>query len=241
MTNSPGIHRESPTLVSVVIPARNEEESIGLVLDELFSEIGKLADYSFEVIVVDNNSTDRTAAIGAQKGARVLKETGPGKGKALAKGFQEASGDIIIMMDADYSHSAREFPRFLQKIEAGCGLVIGSRQLGRSDEYTPTRRFGNLFLTGCFRLLFGYYLTDALNGFKAFRKEVVKTFPFFSRDFEIEIELIYYALKLNLPVGEVVSHERQRFGGEMKSHALIHGPKFLAAIIKYGSRYRLNG
>lgn len=230
---------ESATSVSIVIPARNEEESIGKVLDEVFYAIQKMQNYEFEVIVVDNNSTDNTSAIGLEKGAKVIREARPGKGMALSKGFKEAHGDIIIMMDADYSHSTQEFPRLLNKIEDGYGLVIGSRQLGKSDEYTPTRRFGNLFLTKCFRIFFGYYLTDALNGFKAFKKDVVKKHECTSKDFEIEIELIYYALKEKMKVGEVASHERERSGGKMKSHALIHGPKFLAAILKYGSRYRL--
>ncbi len=226
--------------VSIVIPARNEEDSIGMVLDEVFAEIRHLPAYAFEVLVVDNNSTDRTAEISRLKGATVLRETRPGKGMALAAGFAAATGEIIIMMDADFSHNAAEFGQFLAKIGEGYGLVIGSRQLGRSDEYTLTRKFGNLFLTASFRLLFGYDLTDALNGFKAFRREVVTEDGCTSRDFEIEIELIYYALKRGLTVGEVISHERQRLGGVMKSHALIHGPKFLAAILKYGLRYRLS-
>jgi glycosyltransferase involved in cell wall biosynthesis len=230
----------SPQSVSIIIPARNEEDSIGMVLDEVFAEIRNLPEYTFEVIVVDNNSTDRTAGIGKVKGAKVLRECRPGKGMALARGFSEAQGEIIIMMDADYSHSAAEFSAMLQKIRDGYGLVVGSRSLGGSDEYTPVRRFGNLFLTGCFRTIFGYHLTDALNGFKAFRSAVVKKHQCRSRDFEIEIELIYYALQEKMRVGEVKSHERERAGGRMKSSACIHGPKFLAAILKYGMKYRLS-
>ncbi len=232
--------KDRQLLVSVIIPARNEEESLAKVLDEVFAEIQNLREYSFEVIVIDNNSTDLTNDIGTQKGARVVTEKRPGKGMALAKGFEAAAGEIIIMLDADFSHSATEFQSFLQKIESGYGLVVGSRQLGKSDEYTLTRKFGNLFLTKCFRIFFGYYLTDALNGFKAFRKDVVKKHLCSSKDFEIEIELIYYALKENLAVGEIESHERERSGGKMKSHALIHGPKFLAAILKYGIKHRLS-
>jgi len=226
--------------VSIVIPARNEEESLGRVLDEVTAAIGEMPGYSFEVIVVDNNSTDRTADIAREKGVRVVREASPGKGRALARGFSEAGGDMIIMMDADYSHSAGEIPLLLRKLSDGYGLVIGSRSLGGSDEYTPVRRFGNLFLTQCFRTVFGYKLTDALNGFKAFRRDVVKKHRCRSKDFEIEIELIYYALLEKMKVGEVKSHERERSGGEMKSSACIHGPKFLAAILKYGIRYRLS-
>lgn len=229
----------APPLVSIVIPARNEEATLGRVLAEVHAVTGASGDFRFEVIVVDNNSSDRTAAIAGEHGAQVVKETAPGKGMALAAGFREARGEFIIMMDADYSHAAAEIPLLLEKLRCGCGLVIASRRLGGSDEYTPVRRFGNLFLTACFRLFFGYRLTDALNGFKAFRSEVVKKHRCRSRDFEIEIELIYHALREKLVVGETVSHERARAGGVMKSSACIHGPRFLAAIVKYGLRYRL--
>ncbi len=226
-------------LVSIVIPAYNEEETIGKVLDEVFSEIKKLKQYKFEVIVVNNNSKDKTAKIAEEKGAKVVMEEKPGKGRALARGFKETKGEIVIMLDADYSHIASEFIRFLNKIEEGYGLVIGSRILGGSEEYTLIRSFGNIFLTKCFRIMFGTYSTDALNGFKAFKNCVVKNHKYKSKDFEIEIELIYNALKEGLKVGEIVSHERERAGGKMKSKACIHGPKFLWAIIKYGLRYRL--
>ena len=229
------------TLVSIVIPARNEEEVIGKVLIDINKEIFKLKKYQFEVIVVDDGSSDKTSNIARKYGAKVILNIGlHGKGKALIKGFREAKGDIIIMLDADYSHRPEDISEFLKKIDEGYGLVIGSRYTGGSDEYNLVRSFGNISLTTAFKIFFGIPLTDALNGYKAFKKSVIKKYSYFSKDFEIEIELIANALKERYTIGEVPSHERERAGGKMKSRAYIHGPKFLFAIIRHGFAYRWN-
>lgn len=225
--------------VSVVIPAKDEEETIGMVLRDLNSEIRKLP-YDFEVIVVDDHSRDGTAKIASSFGAKVVRNKAlPGKGNALKTGFRNAKGEIIVMLDADYSHMPEEMHLFLKQLEKGYGLVVGSRYTGGSDEYTLVRSFGNLVLTLAFVTFFGVKLSDALNGYKAFRKEVIGNRQSLkSRDFEIEIELIARCLRKGMKVGEVPSHERTRAGGKMKSKAFIHGPKFLFKIISEGLRYR---
>lgn len=227
-------------IVSIVIPAKDEEQTIGRVLDDLFRVISKIKGYNFEVIVVNDGSKDRTETVAKSKKARVITNNGVhGKGKALALGFREAKGDIIIMMDADYSHKAEDIHQFIEKVMDGYGLVVGSRYTGGSDEYNLVRSFGNIFLTSAFKLFFGIKLSDALNGYKAFRKEIAKNHEYYSKDFEIEIELIYYTLKNGYEISEFPSHERERAGGKMKSRAYIHGPKFLFSIIKYGTAYQL--
>src|SRR3989344_1796081 len=128
-------------LVSIVIPAYNEEETIGMVLDDLFKTLKRMKGYHFETIVVDNNSTDKTAAIAKQKGAAVLHEQKKGKGNALKAGFAGTRGDTIIMMDADYSHRPEDIPFFLKKIEGGHGLVIGSPVTGGRGGNTSHSRF----------------------------------------------------------------------------------------------------
>ncbi len=227
------------SLISIIIPARDEEKTIGLVLKDLNEVIYKLNSYEFEVIVVDDGSIDKTRDAAEQNKARVVANKGEhGKGRAMAAGFKEAKGSIIIMLDADYSHMPGDIPRFIKKIEEGYGLVVGSRSTGGSDEYTKIRTLGNVFLTGLFVLLFRVRLTDALNGYKAFRREVIEKHEFKSKDFEIEIELIVNALKEGFKIGEIPSHEHKRAGGRMKSLAYIHGPKFLWAIIKHGLQHR---
>jgi glycosyltransferase involved in cell wall biosynthesis len=217
--------------VSVVIPAKNEEMNIGLVLDDLNRTIEQCRDYDFEVIVVDDKSTDTTSQVASSRGARVIRNDGPsGKGRALRVGFAHSTGDTIIMMDADYSHRAEEIPRLLADLKDGAGLVIGSRVYGGSDEYTPIRALGNVFLTYALGAFTGRYLSDALNGLKAFRREVFDDFVYTSKFFEIEIELIFNTLRKSYQVHEIRSHERARLGGEAKSRVIRHGTRFFIRI-----------
>lgn len=222
-----------PLRVSIVIPAKNEADSIGMVCTDLFKVISRLEDYVCEVICVDDHSTDRTAEIAASFGARVVPNRGPnGKGRALRAGFEAATGDIIVMMDADYSHRAEDLPVMLAPLASGAGgLVIGSRLMGGSDEFTRIRALGNLFLTAAFGLCHERYLTDALNGYKAFRRDVFGDFHYTSNSFEIEIELLVNALRKGYRLVEVSSHERERHGGEAKSRAIRHGTRFLWRIL----------
>lgn len=224
--------------VSIVIPAKDEEETIGRLLNDLNKEKKKIPEWNIETIVVDNNSVDKTAKIAKAKGATVVFEKKRGKGHALVAGFRKAKGSYLVMMDADYSHRPEDLKGFLKALDKGYGLVVGSRHLGGSDEYNIVRAFGNYFLTFAYKLLFWeWHMTDALNGYKAFKKDVFKTFTYSSSNFEIEIELLSNTLKLGYDVGEVPSHERERAGGKMKSIALIHGTKFLFKIIQESIRY----
>jgi glycosyltransferase involved in cell wall biosynthesis len=217
--------------VSVIIPAKNEEETLPLVLRDLYQTIRQLNGYSIEVICVDDHSTDRTAEIARGYGARIVQNTGKsGKGMALRAGFQAASGEILVMMDADYSHRTEDLPVFLQALKDGVGLVIGSRVVGGSEEYTHIRALGNVFLSTTLGLCTGRYLSDALNGYKVFRRHIFADFAYTSRNFEIEIEIIANTLRKGYRVVEVSSHERSRAGGKMKSRVVRHGTQFLLRI-----------
>lgn len=233
------MHAKLPSL-SIIIPAYNEEASLPLVLNDLQKLLPTLKPYKPEVIVVDNASIDRTHQIArSYPFVTVVEERREkGKGAALRAGFQAAKGDLIIMLDADYSHIVGDIPKFLDQLEQGAMLVIGSRHLGGSGEYTFVRAFGNRFLTLTFIVLWGVSVTDVLNGYKAFKKQVVKNYVYTSRSYEIELELVARALQEGGPVVEVSSYERARAGGEMKSRALRDGFKFLRAIIEWGFKYR---
>lgn len=218
-------------IVSILIPAMNEEETLGLLIDDIKKTIMCL-EYTFEIIVINDHSVDNTPKIAKEKGVILLSNSGEaGKGNSLRLGFSKASGDFIIMMDADYSHRAEDIPAFLTALENGAGLVVGSRIYGGSDEYTRVRGFGNIFFTWLFGFFHKRYLSDALNGYKAFRKEVVKDFQYNSVDFEIEIELLVCTLRKGWPIVEISSHERSRGGGQPKSRVVKHGFKFLYRIV----------
>ncbi len=227
--------------VSIVIPAKDEEQTIGLVLDELNKTINRLkSKYIFEVIVVDDHCRDKTASIASGKRAVVMKnKKAPGKGNALQTGFGKANGDYLVMMDADYSHRAEDLPQFLTALDKGAGLVVGSRIFGGSEEYTRVRALGNILLTLAFGLFHGRYLSDALNGYKAFQRDIFSDFNYQSSEFEIEIELLVNTLRKKKEIVEVSSHERKRAGGLAKSRVIKHGLKFFLRIIKEWRKRKL--
>jgi len=218
--------------LSVIIPAKDEEATLGRVLEDMNKTVPTLEGYDVEVICVDDHSRDRTAAIARAMGARVVENhRNAGKGHALRAGFEAATGELIMMMDADYSHRPEDMPEFLSAMREGVGLVIGSRVFGGSEEYTHVRALGNVFLSASMGLASGRYLSDALNGYKLFRRDVFTDFVYTSRMFEIEIEIIANTLRKGYRVVEVISHERARAGGEMKSRVVRHGTRFLARIM----------
>jgi glycosyltransferase involved in cell wall biosynthesis len=222
--------------VSVVIPAKDEEETLPAVLSDLRATIRTLDGYDVEMIVVDDHSTDATAALARAGQARVVPNTGPGgKGCALRAGFAAARGDVLVMMDADYSHRTEDLPLFLEALrDKDVGLIIGSRVFGGSDEYNHVRALGNVFLSASVGLATRRYLSDALNGYKVFRRDIFTGSTFTSTNFEIEIEIIANTLRRGYLIREVSSHERARAGGQMKSRVVRHGTRFLARIIWEG-------
>ncbi|MBZ5645604.1 MAG: glycosyltransferase family 2 protein [Acidobacteriia bacterium] len=223
--------------LSVIIPAKDEEATLGRVLEDLSRTIRTLRGYAVEVICVDDHSRDRTAAIARQWGATVVENRRkPGKGNALRAGFEAATGELLLMMDADYSHRPEDMPDFLVAMRDGVGLVIGSRVFGGSEEYNHVRALGNVFLSATLGLCTGRYLSDALNGYKLFRRDIFTDFRYTSRMFEIEIEIIANTLRKGYKVVEVVSHERARAGGEMKSRVVQHGFRFLGRILWEGMK-----
>ncbi len=218
--------------ISVVIPAKNEEESLPAVLNELMVVVNS-SPYRIEVIVVNDRSTDKTAEL-AKKFSFVKvvdNKYTSGKGGALRCGFEAAQGEYIAMMDADFSHNAMDLPALLQEAKAHQGLVVGSRIYGGSDEYTRVRAFGNVLLTWFFGCMHGRYLSDALNGFKVFHRDVYHRFDYTSVNFEIEVELLANALRLGRKITEYPSHERRRSGGKLKSSVVKHGTLFMTRII----------
>lgn len=224
---------EDSSGVSILIPARNEEMNLAGLLEK----IERVMDYvekPYEIIVIDDGSTDRTSEVAAQFCCKIIKLKGSahGKGLALREGFLQSKYDILLMMDADGSHRPEDIPYMLLELDKGHGIVIGNRFLGGSDEYTLLRSIGNRFLTALFCIFFSVQLTDALNGFKVFHRSIFDSFEYKSKEFEIEIELLANAIRLGKSIGQCPSHELGRKGGKTKSFVFRHGILFFLQIIR---------
>lgn len=218
--------------ISLIIPARDEEQTIGLVVRDCLEVLDGMG-LDHEIIVVDDCSTDGTAAAVQDLGCTLLRNNRPthGKGAALRLGFAAARHNTFLMLDADASHRAEDIPLLWGEFRKGYGLVVADRLIGGSDEYTFSRCYGNLFLTTVFSTLFGVQLNDSLNGFKIFDRRVFDSFTYTAEDFSIEIELLANTKRLGLSIGQIRSHERARQGGKAKSFAIRHGFSFLFRIL----------
>ncbi len=222
--------------VAVVMPAFNEEESIGRVIGDIPEG---LVD---EVIVVDNRSTDRTAEVAREAGATVLFEGRRGYGSACLKGVAHALDggfDIVVFLDADYSDHPEEMPLLVEKITRdGCQLVIGSRTLGNADRgaLLPQARFGNMLATALIRLFFGVRYTD-LGPFRAITADALRRIAMVDTNYGWTVEMQVKAARVGLRVAEVPVSYRKRIGvskitGTVKG--TIHaGWKILITIGRY--------
>lgn len=221
--------------VSVVIPARNEEQNLQYVLPQI-------PDWVHEVILVNNHSTDNTEAMARQllPSVRVINtERGRGKGLALQVGFAAVTGDIIVMMDADGSSDPAELPRFVQALLSGAYLAKGSRFIGDggSDDFTSLRRLGSRILIGFTNLLYRTHFTDMFCGMNAFWKESLDFFNIDCPGFEIEAQLHLRMRKANLEIVEVPSFEHRRVHGTSHFNVVKDGWRVLKMIVAE----RING
>jgi glycosyltransferase involved in cell wall biosynthesis len=218
------------TRVSLVVPARNEARNISTVLTGI-------PDCVDEVILVDGNSTDATVAmaIHCRPDIRVVGQDVPGKGAALRAGFLAATGDVIVMIDADGSMSAEEIPHFLWYLEHGFDLVKGSRFVsgGGSSDITALRRAGNRALLATVNVLYDAQLTDLCYGFCAFRRCWLESLDLKAIGFEIETEMTIHALRAGLRVTEVPSFELPRRNGRSGLRTFRDGWRVLQTVVQH--------
>ena len=225
-------------VIKVIIPAFNEENSVGKVLKDIPSH---LVD---EIIVVNNASTDRTEVEASKAGATVLNEPTPGYGRACLKGMEYLAShpddvDIVVFLDADYSDHPQEMEMLVQPILQGLAdLVIGSRALGKLEKgaMTPQQLFGNWLATRLLRLLYGAKFTD-LGPFRAIKYSSLKQIDMQDKTYGWTVEMQLKAAKYGLKCLEVPVNYRKRLGfskisGTVKG-TLMAGYKIIWTIFKY--------
>ena len=215
--------------VTAVIPAMNEAEN----LPHVFARLPKIID---EVILVDGHSKDDTVAVARRlrPDVRVVTQTHRGKGNALACGFAVATGEIIVMLDADGSTDPGEIPAFVNALIDGADFAKGSRYMqgGGSEDLTLTRRVGNTFLTGTVNTLFGVDYTDLCYGFMAFWRRCLPQLNLDCTGFEVETLLTLRAARADLKIAEVPSVERDRLHGQSNLRPVRDGLRILRTILR---------
>lgn len=214
---------------SLVIPTLNEAENIKLLLP-------RIPTWVHEIIIVDGRSTDGTSDIARslRDDVKVVLQPKKGKGIALRTGFEAATGDMIVMLDADGSMDPDEIILFVAALVAGADFVKGSRfvQGGGTSDMTVIRRFGNLGLTMLVRMLYGSSFSDLCYGYMGFWKRHVSLLRSDCDGFEIETLINLRALKNKLKIMEVASFESERVFGVSNLRALPDGWRVLKTIFR---------
>ncbi len=198
--------------VSVVLPALNEEEAIGKVIDEIPVEELESKGYQTEIIVVDNGSTDKTAEIAAAHGAIVIDEPNRGKGRAIRTGFGAVSGEFVFMLDSDFTYPAGYITQMVDLLEGGYDVVLGSR-LNGAVEHGAMKRLnliGNHLLAFLANLLYGTRVSDLCTGLWGFKINVLRSLNLDAIGFELEANMLIEVAKHKYRVGEVPIQYRRR-------------------------------
>lgn len=215
--------------VSVVIPARNEARNVAWVLR-------RLPDFVDEVVLVDGRSTDDTVAVAraVRPDIVVVEEDGRGKGCALRTGFRTATGDFVVMIDADGSMDPGEIERYVDALAGGHEFVKGSRfmQGGGSSDMTWFRRAGNFGLLVLANLLYGTRHTDLCYGYLGFRRRSLAVLDLDAPGFEIETQIVARAARAGLRTAEVPSFEAERMFGESNLNTIRDGFRVLRTILR---------
>jgi glycosyltransferase involved in cell wall biosynthesis len=191
--------------ISVVIPCLDEEGAVGATVEAAWEGIRR-SGRSGEVVVVDNASSDRSAEVAADHGARVVREERRGYGSAYLAGLDHARGAYVVMADADGTYPLRDLPAFVDRLEGGDDLVLGSRFRGTiHGDAMPwlNRRVGNPILTGLLNVFFGVKVSDAHCGMRALRREALPVLDLHSTGMEFASEMVFKAFRRRLRVGEI--------------------------------------
>lgn len=225
-------------IISVIIPAFNEENSVGRVVRDI--PVGLVR----EVVVVNNNSNDQTAVEAARAGATVLHEPIQGYGRACLRGIayvqqSQPTPDVVVFIDADYSDFPGEMPTLIAPIlSEQADLVIGSRALGHREQgsMTPQQIFGNWLATTLLRQFYGVKFTD-LGPFRAVRFSTLLALNMQDTTYGWTVEMQLKAAKMGFKTAEVPVNYRKRIGhskisGTVKGTVLA-GYKILATLFKY--------
>jgi glycosyltransferase involved in cell wall biosynthesis len=226
--------------VSVVMPCLNEEASVSRCVESALASLAALR-MTGEVIVVDNASSDRSAKLAHDAGARVVHEPLRGYGNAYMRGLAEARGRFIVLGDSDGTYDFAALRGFVEPLMNGTDMVMGTRLRGAiAPGAMPWlhRYVGNPGLTAIMNLVFGSNFTDVYCGMRSLKKEAMSEMTLLSPGMEFALEMLVQARRLGVRIGEVPIAYSPRIGGNPKLRTWRDGLRSLRFILKESSRDR---
>lgn len=214
-------------LISVILPALDEEMTIGRVIDGLPKKQLKKDGYDLDVMVVDGHSTDNTQKIALEKGARLILQNGRGKGLGVKAAFSAAKGKYVFMMDADDTYPSMHILQMLPLLESHeYDVVLGSRLSGNimPGAMSGLNLLGNKFLTSTANILFpnGHRVSDLCTGMWGFQDDVIQQLNLEAKHFDVEAEMYAKCVKMGYKIGEVPIDYKKRIAPS-KLSSLKHG------------------
>jgi len=224
--------------ITVLIPCYNEETGIGRVIDSIPVDLLRKNGFKTNIIVINNNSDDKTAEIAAsKKGVKVIEEPSQGKGNALITGFKAVCNkcDYVVVIDGDDTYKPKEILRLIEPLESGfCDVIAGSRIGGKTvrGSLEFTHRFVNWVFAFFVRQFYQANITDTLTGFIAIKSDVIKTLipNLHSTNFTIEMEMITKMRRLGFSIYSVpITYDRRM--GKSKLHSVSDGIRILLMFI----------
>lgn len=223
------------TILSVVIPAYNEEQGIAAIAGRVLSvypELVKAGVEQLEVLVVDDGSKDRTAEVASQIPGVILVHhpQNKGYGAALKTGFSKAKGDLIGFLDADGTYPPECFPELCRAALNGKDLVIGSRMMGANSSMPITRRVGNLFFATLLTMLSGQKVTDSASGMRVFKSEILEAIYPLPDGLNLTPVMSTRALHEGIKIGELPIPYSERVG-RSKLSVVRDGRVFLESMM----------
>ncbi len=235
--------------VSIIIPAYNEEASIGLLMDKIRTVDTESLGFQKEIIIVDDGSTDSTAEIVKNlldENIQFLQQENQGKGKAVQNGIAKATGEFVLVQDADLEYEPKDYIPLLKNITGSNSVVYGSRTMGQYYKYNRkfpfpgrhnTQAFGpwiaGVVLTFWVFLLYGRWITDTLTGYKVYPRDLICKLNIVTCGFETDHEITSKLLKKKIGIKEVPIEYYPRTIEEGKKIRFSDGIKAILTFLKF--------
>lgn len=220
-----------PASISIILPAKNEAANLGPLLKELMRCFPDA-----EILVINDGSTDSTAELATSVGAKVISHPySQGNGASIKTGARNATGSILVFMDADGQHDPADIPSLVQKLIEGYDMAVGSRR--PSSHASWLRRFANAFYNKLASVMTGYRIEDLTSGFRAVKASKFRRFLYLlPNGFSYPTTSTMAFFRSGFPVAYVPIHAGKRQG---KSHIrlLKDGTRFFIIILKIGALF----